>query len=307
MTRISSSMLNANALQNLQRAQADMFEAQRQTSAQTKADDVKGYGRDAKSLVSIQRMQAKGEAYLQTATELNTRLSLQDAQLGQAGDVIASLKEQLTSALALNDFSQVSRTLNSAFTDLKSAFNTSHNGNYMFSGTLSETPPIQAANLNELAANPLTDSILQDGKAIQVRIDESRLVEAAPLAKDAASEIFGILRDLKIFDDGATGPFTSNPTEDEVNAIKTALDGLSTAYDNMLTVQAQNGQVMNETDTIISRQQSENDLLASLAGDITDVDLAEVALRLNQAQLQFQASANIFNRIQSLSLVDYLS
>ncbi len=307
MTRISSAMLNANALQHLQRAQEDMFEAQRQSATQRKADDVKGYGRETKSLVTLQRMQARGESHLQTAQEVNLRLSLQDAQLGQAANVISDLKEKLTSALALNDLSEADSFISNAFSDLKSAFNATHNGKYMFSGTLTETAPIQAASLSELAANPLSDAVIQEGKEVDVRIDDARSVRAAPLAKDAAPEIFSILRDLKIFNDSADGPFDGNPTDLQESAIKTALADLETAFTNINTVQAQNGQAMNETDSIIERQQAENDLLENLTADITEVDLAEVAVKLNQAQLQFQASASIFNRIQSLSLVDYLS
>lgn len=306
MTRISSAMINANALQHLQIAQQDMFDAQRQSATQKKADDLKGYGRDTKSLVTLERMRARGESHLETAQELNLRLSLQDSQLERAASVMGALKQDLTEALALGEFSEVEAKLNNAFSDIKSVFNATHNGKYMFAGTLSDTPPVQAANLTELAANPLTDSISQDGEIVRIRIDDARIVDAGPLARDAASEIFNVLRDMKIFNDGANGPFSTNPTDQQKAAVETAIADLGTAFDNMLTVQAQNGQVMNETDTVIERQQAENDLLSGLSADITDVDLAEVAVKLNQAQLQFQASASIFNRIQSLSLVDYL-
>lgn len=306
MTRISSAMINANALTHLQIAQEDMFDAQRQSATQTKADDLKGYGRDAKSLVTLQRMLAKGQSHVETSEELNLRLSLQDVQLERAASVMGELKQSLTEAMALDNLSEVDTLVNNAFNDLKSVFNSTHNGKYMFAGTRSDTAPIQTTNLADLAANPLIDAITQDGAVQQIRIDDARVVDAGPLAKDAASEIFSVLRDLKIFNDGATGPFTSNPDDAQKTAIETAIADLGIAFDNILTVQAQNGAVMNETDTIIERQQSENNLLEKLSADITDVDLAEVAVKLNQAQLQFQATASIFNRIQSLSLVDYL-
>jgi flagellar hook-associated protein 3 FlgL len=306
MTRISSAMINANALTHLQIAQEDMFEAQRQSATQTKADDLKGFGRDAKSLVTLQRMLAKGQSHVETSQELNLRLSLQDVQLERAASVMGELKQSLTEAIALDNLSEVDALVNNAFNDLKSVFNSTHNGKYMFAGTLSDTAPIQAASLADLSANPLTDAISQDGAVQKIRIDDSRVVDAGPLAKDSASEVFSVLRDLKIFSDSASGPFSSNPDDAQKAAIDTAISGLGAAFDNILSVQAQNGSVMNETDTVIERQQSENNLLEKLSADITDVDLAEVAVRLNQAQLQFQASASIFNRIQSLSLVDYL-
>lgn len=306
MTRISSSMINSNALQHLQIAQQDMFDAQRQAATQKKADDVKGYERETKSLVTLERMRARGESFVETAQEVNLRLSLQDSQLGRMSDVLGKLKENLTAALAFDDLTEVEALVTNAFDDIRTSFNATHNGKYMFSGTASDTAPILANNLADLAANPITDAVIDDGKSFKIRIDDSRMIDAGPLAKDAAPEILSIFRDLKVFQDSADGPFDSTPTEFQKTAIKDALARLSTAFGNILTVQAQNGQAMNQADNVIERQKSENNLLESLSAGISDVDLAEVALKLNQAQLQYQASASIFNRIQSLSLTDYL-
>ena len=74
----------------------------------------------------------------------------------------------------------------------------------------------------------------------------------------------------------------------------------------LLGVQGENGRVLNETDNAVERLETESNLLASLSADITDVDLAEVALELSQAQLQYQATASVFNTIQNLSLVNLL-
>ena len=306
MTRISSSMINSSALQNLQRAQSDMYEAQRQTASQTKADDLKGYGRDAKSLVTLERLRARTDSHLETAKELNIRLSIQDAQLGRATETISTLKEKLTTALSLDDLTQVDSMLRDAFNDLKSSFNTTHNGNYLFSGTRSDTAPIRADSIEDLAANPLTAAVLQNGDAVQVRIDDSRVVQAAPLAQTAAPDALSVLRDLKIFQDSAGGPFNATPDANQKQAIQDAISKLGGVFDGLLSTQAENGRAMNETDAMIERQQGKSDLLSSLSANITEVDLAQVAVELNQAQLQYQATASVFNTIQGLSLVDYL-
>ena len=170
----------------------------------------------------------------------------------------------------------------------------------------SNAEPIQADSLADMAANPLTDSINQDGSEVRIRVSESRVVTAAPLAKDAATDMMNLLRDLQIFEDGVDGPFTDNPSEAQKQAIQSAILGLDSVYEGMLEVQSKNGQVMNQTDTLIERQQSQADLLANMTAGMTDADLAQVAVELNQAQIQFQATASIFSTIQSLSLVDYL-
>jgi flagellar hook-associated protein 3 FlgL len=299
-------MINSSAIADLQRAQRELFDAQRKTATQKEASDLKGYGQDTRTLVSLDRVRAQKDAYKTTAEELNIRLSLQDAHLGRAADSMGSLKETLTSALALGDLSGVETALESAFSDLKSSFNATHNGKYMFAGTASDQKPIIADTLEDLAANPLANSVLAEGEVFKVRIDDNRLVNAAPLARDATTDALNVLRDLKVFADSAAGPFSNTPDADQKAAIQSALSQLKSVYSGFIDTQAANGQVMNEADTMIERHTAQSDLLASITADITDVDLAEVAVQLNQAQLQFQATASVFNTIQGLSLVDYL-
>jgi len=306
MTRIASSMINASALADLARAQRDLFDTQRQTASQKVADDLKGYGQNARSVVSLERMRAQSEAYKSAASELSTRLDLQDTHLSRASNVVGSLREKLTSALAMNDLSSVASEISTAYSDIKSGFNATLNGKYLFGGTASDSAPIVAGTISDLAANPVADAVNADGETVKVRISENRLVEAAPLARTEAQEILSVLRDLQIFEEGANGPFTENPTQVQKTAIQDALAALKPAHEGLIDLQARNGQVLNQTDDMIERHTQEGDLLSSLTADITDVDMAEVAVKLNQAQLQFQATASVFRTIQSLSLVDFL-
>ncbi|MAK61265.1 MAG: hypothetical protein CMK09_09830 [Ponticaulis sp.] len=305
MTRIATSMINNSALTDLQRAQRDLFEAQRKTASQKESDDLKGYGRDARSVVNLERMRAKSEAFKSSAEELTTRLELQDTYLGRVTDVTADLKEKLTTALSLGDMASVNGELTSAFADIKSAFNASLNGKYLFGGTASHEPPITAGNVDDLSDVPLTNSISADGDIVQIQIDENRKVNAGPLARTEAVGILTVLRDLKVFND-VNEPFTDTPSQAQKDAVAQAISALGTVHNDLLTTQAQNGQVLNQTDAVIERHTTEADLMESLTADITEVDLAEVAVQLNQAQLQFQATASVFRTIQGLSLVDFL-
>ncbi|WP_022693945.1 flagellin [Ponticaulis koreensis] len=306
MTRIASSMINSNALTDLQRAQRELFDAQRKTATQREAEDLKGYGSDARTVVSLDRMRAQAEAYKASAEELTTRLDLQDAHIGRAADVVGTLREKLTNALALGDLSSVGSDISAAFSDLKSSFNATLNGKYMFGGNLPTEAPIVTDSISDLANNPLADAVNSDASAVQVRIDKSRLVDEAPLAHEISQESLTILRDLQIFAESVDGPFSENPTQAQQDAIKSALSQMKSVYEGLIEAQGKNGRVLNETDAAIERHTSERDLLESLSANITDVDLAEVAVQLNQAQLQYQATASVFNTIQDLSLVNLL-
>ena len=70
MTRIASSMISQTALLDLQKAQQGLFKASSQTASQTKASDVEGYGSQAQTLVSANRLVARIESRLQVGAEL---------------------------------------------------------------------------------------------------------------------------------------------------------------------------------------------------------------------------------------------
>ena len=152
-------MINSSALIDLQKAQSELYETQRKTATQRAADDLKGYGSDARTVVSLQRMQAQTDAYKSSAEQLTTRLDLQDAHIGRAAESIQSLRESLTNALALGDLSSVAQELENTFTDIKSSFNASLNGKYLFSGNTPSEQPIIADDISDLANNPLADSV----------------------------------------------------------------------------------------------------------------------------------------------------
>src|SRR5579871_4309639 len=101
--RISSAMIPLSAIANLSQAQQQLVEASRESSAQTKADDLKGYGADAQTLVSTERLVSRTQSYIDTTNALKTNMSLQDVALGHAADQISSLKDALTQNLSLDD------------------------------------------------------------------------------------------------------------------------------------------------------------------------------------------------------------
>ncbi|MEZ5936982.1 MAG: flagellin [Hyphomonadaceae bacterium] len=306
MSRISSAMIPMSALSDLSRAQQELVEASRQSSAQTKASDMKGYGRQAQTLVSAQRMVARTEGFLSTGAELQTRMQLQDVSLGRAADVISSLKDSLFQNIGLEDGNGVRAALEDAFSVLKDAMNTTLGGRYLFGGVLNDRPPVTADSLSDLAANPLSDAIVQGADAQQIRIEDEKTVKAGVVADDVIADALGILQRLAQFDEGVDGPFGGDMTETQKTAIQSEMDNLSKAFDHVLQAQAENGRLLNEVESATKRQEGRRDALNAAVGDIVNVDLGEVAVRLNQAQFAYQASASVFNTLRNLTLINFL-
>src|SRR5262245_50970621 len=155
MPRISSAMIPMAALGDLSRAQRELVEAARQSSAQTKATDLKGYGREAQTLLSAERLVSRSEGFVLTARELQTRMQIQDVALSRAADGVGELREDLFQNDRLESGEGVRAQLQEAFSVIKDTMNTYLGGRYLFGGVLNARPPITAPSLDQLAADPL--------------------------------------------------------------------------------------------------------------------------------------------------------
>jgi flagellar hook-associated protein 3 FlgL len=306
MTRISSAMIPAASLADLSRAQQQLVEAARQSSAQTKADDLKGYGREAQTLVSAQRLVSRTESFLVTSRELTTRMQIQDVALGRAADVVAKLKDDLFQNLGLESGEGVRSQLEEAFAVLKDTMNTNLGGRFLFGGVLNDRPPVTAASLSDLGAQPLAATIQQGASSQIMRIEDGRTVQAGLVADDIVSQAMASVKRLAEMDEGPDGPFSGDLTATQKQAIMDELGALSAAFDQILSSQAENGRMLKEVDSAADRQKGQLDALNGAVGEIVNVDLAEVAVRLNQAQFAYEASAGVFNVLRNMSLLNML-
>lgn len=306
MNRISSAMIPSASLGDLQRAQRELVEAARQSSAQTRASDLKGYGREAQTLVSAERLAARLSGFQETTRELTTRLQIQDVALGRTAEAVNKLKDELFQNIGLESGEGIRAQLEEAFAVIKDTMNTNLGGRYLFGGVMNDRAPITATSLSNLAANPLTDSIEQGAQSQVMRIEESRVVSAGLVADDVISNAMAAIKRLAEMDEGVDGPFGGDLTATQRQAIQDELTNLSQAFDGVLSRQAENGRLMKEVDSAGKRLTSRMNALDEAIGGIVNVDLAEVAVRLNQAQFAYESSASVFNVLRNMSLLNML-
>lgn len=306
MTRISSAMIPAASMADLSRAQQELVEAARQSSAQTRAKDLKGYGREAQTLVSAERLYARMQGFQDTTRELTTRMQIQDVALGRAAEAVNKLKDELFQNLSLESGEGVRAQLEEAFAVLKDTMNTNLGGRYLFGGVMNDRPPVVVASLNALAANPLDDAMERGAEPQQMRIEESRLISAGLVADDIITDAMGSIKRLAEMDIGPDGPFDGELSDTQKALITDELTNLGRAFDHVLSMQAENGRLAQQVESASSRLTSRIGALDEAVGGIVDVDLAEVAVRLNQAQFAYESSASVFNVLRGLTLLDVL-
>jgi flagellar hook-associated protein 3 FlgL len=114
------------------------------------------------------------------------------------------------------------------------------------------------------------------------------------------------IKRLAEMDAGPDGPFGGDLTDTQRSAIQAELTNLNTAFNTILSAQSENGRLSKEVDSATTRLTSRMNALDEAVGGIVNVDLAEVAVRLNQAQFAYQASSSVFNTLRGLTLLDVL-
>jgi flagellar hook-associated protein 3 FlgL len=306
MNRISSAMIPASSLVDIQRAQRELVEAARQSSQQTRATDLQGYGRQAQTLVSAERLSSRLNGFQETARELTSRLKIQDVALDRAAEAVGKLKAGLFQNFTLDSGDGVRVQLEEAFAALKDTMNVDLGGRYLFGGVMNDRPPVAAASLADLAANPLSVSLEQGAQAQVMRLEETRLIAAGPVADDVVGQAMAAIKRLAELDGGVNGPFARQLTPVQKDALESEIANLSSAFETILSRQVDNGGLMKDVEAAEDRLTARVTALDSVIGGIVEVDLAEVAVRLNQAQFAYETSASVFNILRDMSLLKML-
>jgi flagellar hook-associated protein 3 FlgL len=171
---------------------------------------------------------------------------------------------------------------------------------------MNDRAPITAGSLTDLAANPLSTLIQEGAEPQLMRVEEGRNVAAGVVADDVISLAMASIKRLAEMDEGPDGPFGGDLTDVQQAAIQSELTALNDAFNRVLSAQAENGRLGQEVDSSSDRLTSRLNALDEAIGGIVNVDLAEVAVRLNQAQFAYQASSSVFNVLRGLSLLNVL-
>ena len=307
MTRIATSQLNQSALADLMRAQQQSFDALQQVNSGKKAQDLKGFGADAPALLSARGLQSRTEGYLDNLKVLQNQTSAQNLALENVYDSATGLREVVTNAMSVDDADVLMQEVERVFLDAVNAINVKQGGQYLFGRVKTDTPPVNIDSLADLAAAASVDDIFDNADRARVtRLDDDRIVEAAPVADETARELFASFKRIAEFDAGPNGPFGADLTDAQRTFLTTELQNISGATDDVSAAVSKNGLLQSQVDDAFAQQTAKSDYLKGLVSDLEEVDMAEAISRLQQSQLAVEASARVFSSLSRTSLLDFL-
>jgi flagellar hook-associated protein 3 FlgL len=307
VTRVSTTGNYASVLTNLMGAQLRQFDANERVSSQKNGNDLKDYAKKAETLAAMRVVDRRTKAYQDQNGLIAAKLTTQDQALNQVADAAGEIRQALADALATDRADSLMTNLNSLFKNAVQGMNTSYDGKYLFSGGQIDTRPVTATSMADLTAGPAIATFFQnDGFKAQAKLDDSTTVTTAFLANDLGTNMMNALKAIQAFHEGASGPFGGQLNDAQRTFLQGQIQGWDTIRNDLTLTTAQNGLTQKRVDDVATALVARKDTLTIMIGDITDADMAKAAGDLQAAQLAVQASAKVFQSLQSVSLLNFL-
>lgn len=305
MSRVTTYGNNQSALLNLMAAQTRASEAHTRFSTGKNATDLAGFGRESATVNALKSTRARVESHIDTNKAVADRLSAQDLALGQISDAATASRLAIANAIAAGRMDGLMEELKIQFQTVSDALNTEHQGQFLFSGGISNTKPSAVANLDELAAVATVDDAFTNGYLRQAsRLDDNVVMDTGFLASELGTELFQIFTDLKALDAGTPLSGSIDGTMDA--ALSALMQRFEGAAKNVINEQGRNGIYQKRVEDIIKSNIVKSDTLEIMMSDKTDADMAKAVSDMELAQVALQASAQVVSQLRQVSLLDYI-
>jgi flagellar hook-associated protein 3 FlgL len=306
MSRVATANNYSSVLANLMQAQVRQHEANTQVSSQKNAYDLKGYAKQAETLLATRSIQTKVDGYLEQGDALTSKLQAQELALTQAADAAQGSRQAIAEAIATGRGEGLMSEISSWFSSAADSLNAKFGGRYLFSGGQVDTAATTATQITDLTAAPTVASVFQnDGIKPVNQLDESTTIETGFLASDVGTSLFTAFRQVQAYVE-ANGDFTGQLTPAQETFLQGMLDDFESARSTVTDVAARNGLIQNRVDKTMANQEERKTMLEGMVGKITDADMPLAITKLEQAQVAVQASAQVFNMLSQSSLLTLL-
>ena len=299
---VSTYSILQNTLTNVTDVENKLNEAQVQLSSGNKSADFTGLGSETQQYLSADGILAKTNQYLQDNKVVNIRLTATDTALSNIITSINSLQSIFSQQLsgAANNASFAIQ-LNSAWNDITQQLNSTANGQYLFGGTKTNAPPVDANNFPTLTVSGTPDTNYYRGSQqdITVRPQDNTLIKYNVRADEPGfQKLFAALAMAK----ESIGATQANSSDSISKAEDLLQDGLQDIIGIRATVGATTAQI-GDINTSLTSQQL---YWKNVRSDIGNTDIVSVSTQLAINQGILQAAFQAFAKITSLRLGDYL-
>jgi len=305
--RVATNSQAQYLLTQIMQASKALDRSQAQVSTGKVSNNYGGIGDKTAALEAARSAATRADAYQANTQLALTQTDVQDTQLTALSGLGQQLKDAVTTAIGNSDGTNLIATAQSIFEQAKSILNaTDSNGNYIYGGQKTDTPPFTATSLDDLSSAPVSSFFANGSIKKTVQVGDGQTQQIGVLASDIGSELMNTLKTLNGLDSPAgslNGQLTSSQTNDLTDTVMPLANQMTT---DLNAATAANGNVYNSLKDSITNQQSMSTMYKGFVSDIEDVDMATALTNLNQNQIALQAALTVASRLGQISLLNYL-
>ena len=317
MTRISTAAQSQFLLDALLQRQADVRESSDRVATLKTSTTFQGIARDATTLLATKETEGRTLKFLETNRLVESQLELYDTSLQQLANIGQAVRESVIGALNTGSPIALVAEIEAFFQDAVSLLNIRFNGQYLFSGTRVDQPPVSADTPSGLLALTQTSDAFSNNTArLQARISDNTVLEFGVLADEVGTDLFEAIRRILQFDGGTlpsgagafapAGQFSDPMTIAQRDFLAGELAGLEQIAKDLNEIVASNGVKMRRVADVQQRHEDDRLFLRKLIGDIEEVDPAEAVTKLNDDRTALEATMQILIRLDRLNLLSLL-
>ena len=307
VTNLSSSRL-INSL--ILKSQDRINEQQIKLTTQQKSQDYLGIGDDASRLLTVESSLRRIDQFIKDNAFIDMRMETMLNSMDAVGDILTEVRTLVRDVLEdgtldgidKNDFSEIKMD------QLESFLNVKMNGRFLFSGTKTDTPPVNTGDLGDAPtfdADGVTTTAEPsffykgDNNQVKARIDEGVTLEYGVKANDEGFEklirAIRLVKSTDLSDANVLGKFQH------------ALNLLNESADNIAAVELNTGVKFQQLASTTQSLKDTKSILDGVVDEIERADTFEAVSILNQVQTQLEASYATAVRVSSLSLTKFLN
>jgi flagellar hook-associated protein 3 FlgL len=196
------------------------------------------------------------------------------------------------------DLSNIATEVTQLTEAIKQGANTQYAGQYVFSGTLTSTPPYTLGENDEYQGNTGTISrSIGAGATVPINSDLSSILGNGKGSEDGKT--LDVLRTI-------VGHLTEGTAEGRAALTTTDLKALTTNIEGLLQLESSNGSATNQLQSAAGRIETLQVSITGALSDTLNVDVAQATIAYSTQQAAYQAALKASATIVQESLLNFL-
>ena len=297
-TRIGSLALVTDTLRDMSSSQTTLADLQTQISSGMKSQNFEGLNGVVEQYTQVTSELNRATQFSTNNTLNISKLNTADTTLSTITDIADSMKTLMVGANgATITTDNIPQAMSDLMTSLQTQLNVTFNGVYMFGGTNTTTAPVTDAGLSKIVGGTATDDYYS-GSATDatLRADDSTTMSFPVRADDPAFQ--------KIF--AAAKLAITAATNGDTSMMSQAQQMIQDGQSDLIAIRSKVGSTSDNITAVNGRLTQMTAYWQQLSDGDAKTDIVAASTQVSSYQAILQATFQVYARLSSLSLVDYL-